>query len=54
MMHSLGLAPHLHYLSIENMPLQDNTKDVMTSMIASRWWPDAEIVLRLVSPAAAR
>ncbi|KAJ6512988.1 hypothetical protein C8R45DRAFT_1153646 [Mycena sanguinolenta] len=50
---AIPLAPHLHTLLLDD--IGDNfTEDIFASMIASRWWTDAELASRIVPPTVAR
>jgi uncharacterized protein YjbI with pentapeptide repeats len=49
------LVPHLHHL-IWDSEIDENmfSEDILTDMIASRWWTDMELAVHSASPAVAR
>ncbi|KAJ6451624.1 hypothetical protein C8R45DRAFT_89586 [Mycena sanguinolenta] len=47
------LVPSLHILTLGALNEQ-NSQDYLASMIASRWWTDAELASRATAPAVAR
>ncbi|KAJ7872146.1 hypothetical protein B0H14DRAFT_3566524 [Mycena olivaceomarginata] len=48
------LVPHLHSLDLEDITTNKESADIFASMLASRWWTDAEATLHLIPPAVTR
>jgi hypothetical protein len=48
------LIPHLHSLDLEDITTNKESADIFASMLASRWWTDAEAISHLIPPAVTR